>query len=75
MKSRLNILMIASECVPYARTGGLADVVNTVSPTYAIETRTSEYAHGLALYLNDKGDRYRGILNVADYEHWNPETE
>jgi starch synthase len=57
--------------------GGIqyADVVNTVSPTYAIETRTPEYAHGLAPYLNDKGDRYRGILNGADYEEWNPETD
>ena len=57
--------------------GGIhyADVVNTVSPTYAIETRTPEYAHGLAPYLNNKGDRYRGILNGADYEYWNPETD
>jgi starch synthase len=50
-------------------------VVNTVSPTYAIETRTPEYAHGLAPYLNDKGDRYWGILNGADYEQWNPKTD
>jgi starch synthase len=57
--------------------GGIqyADVVNTVSPTYAIETRTPEYAQGLAPYLNDKGDRYWGILNGADYEYWNPETD
>jgi starch synthase len=57
--------------------GGIqyADVVNTVSPTYAIETRTPEYARGLAPYLNDKGDRYWGILNGADYEQWNPETD
>jgi starch synthase len=57
--------------------GGIqyADMVNTVSPTYANETRTPEFAHGLAPYLNDKGDRYRGILNGADYEHWNPEAD
>jgi starch synthase len=57
--------------------GGIqfADVVNTVSPTYAIETRTPEYAHGLAPYLNGKADRYWGILNGADYEQWNPETD
>ena len=30
MKSRLNILMIASECVPFAKTGGLADVVGAL---------------------------------------------
>ena len=30
MKSKLNIAMIASECVPYAKTGGLADVVGAL---------------------------------------------
>ncbi|MEJ2599078.1 MAG: glycogen synthase GlgA [Anaerolineales bacterium] len=57
--------------------GGIqyADMVNTVSPTYAIESRIPEYAHGLAPFLNDKGNRYLGILNGADYEYWNPETD
>ncbi len=57
--------------------GGIyyADLVNTVSPTYANETRTSEYAHGLAPYLNNKGDNYLGILNGVDYDHWNPEVD
>jgi starch synthase len=54
--------------------GGIvfADMVNTVSPTYAKETRTSEGGMGLAPYLNDKGDRYLGILNGVDYTQWNP---
>ncbi len=57
--------------------GGIyfADMVNTVSPTYAIETRTPEYANGLAPYLNNKGDNYIGILNGADGEYWNPATD
>lgn len=57
--------------------GGIqyADVVNTVSPTYAQETRTPIGGQGLAPYLNDKGDRYVGILNGADYETWNPATD
>jgi starch synthase len=57
--------------------GGIhfADLVNTVSPTYADETRTPEYAHGLAPYLNDKGDDYAGILNGVDYEAWDPEVD
>jgi starch synthase len=57
--------------------GGIhyADLVNTVSPTYAQETRTPEFAHGLAPYLNDKGDDYMGILNGVDYEEWNPEVD
>ncbi len=54
--------------------GGIhyADMVNTVSPTYADQTRTPEYAHGLAPYLNDKGENYIGILNGVDTTEWNP---
>ncbi len=57
--------------------GGIhyADMVNTVSPTYADETRTPEYAHGLAPYLNDKGANYVGILNGIDYAQWNPAVD
>lgn len=57
--------------------GGIfyADMVTTVSPTYAIETRTPEYAHGLAPYLNNKGVDYVGILNGADYERWDPAVD
>lgn len=57
--------------------GGIvyADVVNTVSPTYANETRTPEGGHGLAPYLNNKGDNYVGIINGVDYEEWNPATD
>jgi starch synthase len=57
--------------------GGIhyADMVNTVSPTYAIETRTSEGGYGLAPYLNNKGDNYIGILNGADYQEWNPAND
>ncbi len=57
--------------------GGIryADVVNTVSPTYARETLTPEGGHGLAPYLNDKGENYVGILNGADYRLWDPGTD
>ncbi len=57
--------------------GGIhyADMVNTVSPTYADETRTPEYAHGLAPYLNDRGEDYVGILNGVDYGEWNPAVD
>ncbi|MCS6774200.1 MAG: glycogen synthase GlgA, partial [Thermoflexales bacterium] len=57
--------------------GGIvyADMVTTVSPTYARETRTPELGYGMAPYLNNKGDRYVGILNGCDYAVWNPETD
>ncbi len=56
--------------------GGIhyADAVNTVSPTYAREV-TSGQGYGLDLKLLEKGDRFFGILNGADYSVWNPETD
>ena len=57
--------------------GGIffADMVNTVSPGYAMETRTSSGGFGLDTFLNDKGDNYTGILNGADYRDWDPQTD
>ncbi len=57
--------------------GGIhyADMVNTVSPTYAQETRSPVGGQGLAPYLNDKGENYTGILNGADYERWDPRRD
>jgi starch synthase len=52
-----------------------ADRVNTVSPTYARETLTSTGGHGLAPYLNARGDDYVGILNGVDYNEWNPAVD
>ena len=57
--------------------GGIvyADMVNTVSPSYANETRTPELGYGLAPYLNNKGANYVGILNGVDYSRWDPATD
>lgn len=54
--------------------GGIyfADMVTTVSPTYADETRGEVGGNGLGEVLCNKGDRYWGILNGADYDHWDP---
>lgn len=54
--------------------GGIqyADMVNTVSPTYARETRTPELGFGMAMFLSDRGDDYIGILNGVDYRVWDP---
>jgi starch synthase len=50
--------------------------INTVSPTYARETLTSDtYAFGLKRTLQAVRDRYCGILNGADYRVWNPEVD
>lgn len=57
--------------------GGIfsADVVSTVSPNYARETKTPEFGCGLAPYLNNRGSDYWGILNGVDYAQWSPETD
>ncbi len=57
--------------------GGIqyADVVNTVSPTYAQETRTPALGYGMAPYLSGRGDNYVGILNGVDYSEWNPAVD
>lgn len=52
-----------------------ADAITTVSPTYAREIQTPEYGYGLDGLLRERAARVTGILNGADYEEWNPETD
>lgn len=53
-----------------------ADLVNTVSPTYATETITEEdFGCGLQGVLSGRGESYSGILNGADYSTWDPRRD
>jgi starch synthase len=52
-----------------------ADVVTTVSPTYANEIRGPIGGMGLAPYLINRGDRVSGIVNGVDTKVWNPATD
>jgi starch synthase len=49
-----------------------ADVLTTVSPTYALEIRTAEGGHGLEGALRARSDRLHGVLNGIDTQSWNP---
>ncbi len=57
--------------------GGIAyaDAVTTVSPTYARELLTEPGGCGLSGALQARARDFEGILNGADYEVWNPETD
>ena len=49
-----------------------ADVVTTVSETYATELRYPYYAHGLSGILGTRGDRLLGITNGIDVTVYDP---
>ncbi|MDV7103172.1 glycogen synthase GlgA [Vibrio sp. TH_r3] len=54
-----------------------ADMVTTVSPTYAEEILTPEYSFNLDHALQHKAvkGKLRGIINGIDTQEWNPETD
>jgi starch synthase len=52
-----------------------ADLVSTVSETYAREILTPEYGEQLDPLLRDRRDRLFGILNGIDYEVADPATD
>ena len=49
-----------------------ADLVSTVSPSYAAEIATPEFGCGLDGVIRSRGGAVRGILNGIDMEVWNP---
>ena len=54
----------------------LADKVNTVSNTYAIEIQTNpEFGMGLEDVLQKRREDVSGIVNGIDTDEWNPETD
>ena len=66
----------ARDGVDLLREGILAaDIVNTVSPTYARESLTPEFGAGVDDALRSLGDRYLGIVNGIDTDLWNPATD
>ncbi|MGI8703572.1 MAG: glycogen synthase [Candidatus Limnocylindrales bacterium] len=53
----------------------VADIVNTVSPTYAEESRTAAMGAGLDDLLRSRADRYLGIINGIDTTLWDPAAD
>ena len=53
----------------------LADIVTTVSPSYASEILTTQYSEGLEQLLNYRRNELYGIVNGIDYDEYNPATD
>lgn len=65
-----------SDCVNFLKTGVLhADLLTTVSPTYAREILNPEYGMGLEERLQARQESLVGILNGVNYQEWNPEND
>ncbi len=62
----INLLQSAISC---------ADMITTVSPTYAGEMQTMEGGFGLDGLLRVRSDVVRGVLNGCDLETWNPKKD
>jgi starch synthase len=52
-----------------------ADLLTTVSPTYAREIQTAEYGAGLDDTLRARSSALVGILNGVDYADWDPRND
>jgi starch synthase len=52
-----------------------ADLLTTVSPTYAREIQGPEYGMGLDDTLRARSGALLGILNGVDYEDWDPRND
>lgn len=52
-----------------------ADVVTTVSPTYAVEIQGEEFGCGLQGLLRERSNDLTGIINGIDEDIWNPKTD
>jgi hypothetical protein len=59
--------------VSYLKGGTMfAELVNTVSPTYALEIQGPEHGFGFDGVVRARASDVVGILNGVDYEEWDP---
>lgn len=62
--------------VNYMKAGiGYADIITTVSPSYAQEIQTPQYGYGLDGLLRKRSSAVYGIINGIDEVKYNPDTD
>ncbi len=52
-----------------------ADIITTVSPTYAKELIEGKFSFGLNKQLKERANNFHGIINGLDNDEWNPEKD
>lgn len=52
-----------------------ADIINTVSPTYARQILKPEFGQGLDRLLTEVRSRVFGVMNGIDFDEYNPATD
>ncbi|MDP4092685.1 MAG: glycogen synthase GlgA [Bacillota bacterium] len=52
-----------------------ADIINTVSETYAKEVQTQQYGEQLEGLLRNRSESLFGVVNGIDYDEFNPQTD
>lgn len=68
--------MVSGGQITFAKAGILfADVINSVSETYAKEIQTEEFGYGLEGLMQKRSADIYGIVNGVDYELWDPATD
>lgn len=62
--------------VNYMKAGiAYADIINTVSPTYADEIKYDFFGEGLSGVIGSRSNDVYGIINGIDYNKFNPEKD
>jgi starch synthase len=62
--------------ISYLKGGTLfSELVNTVSPTYALELQGPEHGFGFDGVVRSRADDVVGILNGVDYDEWDPQRD
>jgi len=76
VRSALHQEDLENGVLSFMKTGVLyADLLSTVSETYAKEIQTEEFGMGLEKMLEHRAESLVGVVNGVDYDIWSPEKD